>query len=245
MSLHAGEMLGILGANGAGKSTLLSALAGELHIDTGLHRHCPIMVNGRGIVTFTPEELARVRAVLPQHATLTFDLRVREVISMGLYPYPELSLCDSDDALASVMQQTGTERLAGRRYLTLSGGERQRVQFARTLLQVVIAMRHGLEGRFLMLDEPSSSLDPAHQHALLQTARVTADRGAGVLVVLHDINLAARYCHRLLLLNDGRVVASGQPREVLRPDILQEVYGAPAHVLPHPVHPQLPLVIFL
>jgi len=246
IDLQPGEMLGVLGANGAGKSTLLSTLAGELAIDPALHLRCPVTVNGRDIVQLPVAELARLRAVLPQKPGLSFDLGVDEVISMGLYPFPDLSPLRCRELLDTAIAQADIEPLWNRRYPELSGGEQQRVQFARVLVQVLAARRDGGHGCYLLLDEPSSSLDPAHQHGLLRAARAVAgDAAAGVLIVLHDANLAALYCDRLALLADGGVLACGRPCEVLRPDLLQQVYGARAHVQAHPVHADVPLVVFL
>lgn len=123
--------------------------------------------------------------------------------------------------------------LAQRRYLELSGGEQQRVQFARVLAQCQAAPAG--EPRYLMLDEPISNLDPRHQIDLLRTARDLArEQGAGVLVIAHDVNLAARWCDRIMLLADGAAVAEGTPAEVLTPANLRNVYGVEAEVLPHP-----------
>lgn len=246
LQLEPGEMLGILGANGAGKSTLLSTLAGELAIDVSVHPFCPVTLNGRELPGLGASDLARVRAVLPQKPGLRFDLCVDEVVTMGLYPFPELTCEQCNEALERAVHQAGIGPLWGRRYLELSGGEQQRVQFARVLLQLLAAIRATGPDSYLLLDEPSSSLDPAHQHGLLQTARRAAtESGAGVLVVLHDVNLAAQYCHRLALLANGMICACGGPAEVLLPELLQQVYGTPAYVQAHPVHPNVPLVIFV
>ena len=246
IDLYPGEVLGILGANGAGKSTLLSTLAGELPIDPALHLRCPVTVNGRDIVRLSVAELACLRAVLPQKPELAFDLNVDEVVSMGLYPFPQLSREACRALLDKAIAQADIGLLWDRRYLELSGGEQQRVQFARTLAQLLAAIQAGGQSCYLLLDEPSSSLDPAHQHGLLRAARQAAsDAGAGVLVVLHDVNLAALYCDRLALMVDGGILACGPPADVLLPGPLQRVYGAVAHVQAHPVHAQLPLVVFL
>lgn len=246
LELRPGEVLGVLGANGAGKSTLLSTLAGELAIDPALHVRCPVTLNGSELPRMSVAELARIRAVLPQKPGLGFDLGVEEVVSMGLYPFAELSREQGEDLLEYAISQADIGPLWGRRYLELSGGEQQRVQFARVLVQLLAAST--IEGGdcYLLLDEPSSSLDPAHQHGLLRAARNTAGAiRAGVLIVLHDVNLAALYCDRLVLLADGAVLACGRPSDVLLPPLLQRVYGAPVHVQAHPVHANIPLVVFM
>lgn len=245
LELRPGEMLGILGANGAGKSTLLSTLAGELPIDPALNVSCPVALNGRALEQMKVEELARLRAVLPQKPELIFDLAVEEVVSMGVYPFPELTTQACRELMEAAIVQADIRALWQRRYLELSGGEQQRVQFARTLVQLLAALQTGGQG-YLLLDEPSSSLDPAHQHGLLRAARqLASQRGAGVLIVLHDVNLAALYCDRLAMLADGAVAACGAPAEVLQPALLQRVYGTATHVQAHPVHADVPLVVFL
>lgn len=246
VDVPAGMVIGVLGANGVGKSTLLSVMAGEMGANPALHVHCPVQVNGCDIVDLSVAQLARHRAVLPQNPGLAFDLAVEEVICMGRYPFPELSDAALQGVLEAAIVTAGVAPLQGRRYLELSGGEQQRVQFARVLVQVLAAAHLGSHACYLLLDEPTSNLDPAHQHGLLRAAReVARDAHAGVLVVLHDVNLAAQYCDRLALLADGGVLECGEPSAVLRPELLQRVYGVHAHVQPHPVLPHLPLVVFL
>lgn len=246
MQLHPGEMLGILGANGAGKSTLLATLAGELAVDPALHLHCPVLMNGREMVHMSAGELARLRAVLPQKAELAFDLAVNEVVSMGLYPFPELESAACRQLLNHAAATADIEALWERRYPELSGGEQQRVQFARVMAQTLAASRVNGAGCYLLLDEPSSSLDPAHQHVLLKAARTMARAGrVGVVVVLHDVNLAAVYCDRLALMAQGGILVSGSPTDVLQSELLEQVYGAAVHVQAHPVHAGIPLVVFL
>lgn len=229
LTLQPGAMVGLLGANGAGKSTLLAALSGELKPDSG-----SVLLNGRPLAQLSAAQQARQRAVLPQKPSLSFDLGVREVVAMGAYPFPELSPAQLDQLCAQALQQAGVSHLAQRRYLELSGGEQQRVQFARVLAQCQAAP--GGQPRYLMLDEPISNLDPRHQIDLLRTARDLAhQQGAGVMVIAHDVNLAAHWCDRLMLLADGAAVAEGTPAEVLTPANLRHVYGVSADVIPHPL----------
>lgn len=161
---------------------------------------------------------------------------------MGAYPFIELSTQQVNELCDSCLQQAGVSHLAQRRYLELSGGEQQRVQFARVLTQCQAAP----DGtpRYLMLDEPISNLDPRHQIDLLRTARNLArEQGVGVLVIVHDVNLAAQWCDRIMLLTDGTRVAEGSPAEVLTPANLYDVYGVQADVLPHPKQPGALLVL--
>lgn len=260
LDVHSGEVLGVLGANGAGKTTLLATLAGELAVSAGT-----LELDGNALAGWSPAALARKRAVLPQSPTLSFDLSVREVVAMGAYPFPELPPARLNSLLRQALQHADAIHLAERRYLGLSGGEQQRVQFARVLTQV-LACREGNEGsegnnaaagrsslegqgrrdyRALLLDEPTSSLDPRHQLLLLRVVRqVAREQGVAALVVLHDVNLAAQYCDRLLMLAQGSHVALGAPSEVLTPEILARVYDIPARVLVHPEHVGTPLVVF-
>lgn len=227
LDVRAGEVLGVLGANGAGKTTLLSVVAGELPADRGV-----LALDGRALRQWPAAALARRRAVVPQSPSLGFDLSVAEVVAMGAYPFPELDAGALAALTARALGLADLARMGGRRYPDLSGGEQQRVHFARALVQALAARQPG-EYRALLLDEPISSLDPRHQLQLLQAVRaLSRAEGLAVLVVLHDVNLAAQWCDRLLLLAGGRAVAEGRPAEVLTPAVLETVYGLPARVLP-------------
>lgn len=237
--LHAGEVLGVLGANGSGKSTLLATVAGELALGGG---HAALA--GRHLAEWKIEALARRRALLPQSPSLSFDLDVRSVVGMGAYPFPALGPAELGTLVRRALTLADAQPLLERSYLALSGGEQQRVQFARVLVQA-LAARSAAEGRLLLLDEPTSSLDPRHQLLLLGTvATLARDEGLAALVVLHDVNLAAQWCDRLLLLADGSAAALGPPAEVLTSQALQRVYGVAAQVIPHPLRAGVPLVLF-
>lgn len=224
LQLEAGEVLGVLGPNGAGKSTLLGALCGELAASAG-----EVSLDGKLLHDWARVERAQRLAVLPQVSTLDFAFRVEEVVGMGRLPYQSGRVRD-EEIIAAALAAADAGHLSGRSYLALSGGERQRVHLARVLAQ----LWPGQAGQTLLLDEPTSMLDPLHQHTTLQAVREFADRGAAVLVILHDLNLAARYCDRILLLENGRPVALDTPEQVLRPDTLQAVFGLEVLVQPHP-----------
>ncbi|NWA08246.1 heme ABC transporter ATP-binding protein [Pseudomonas gingeri] len=224
LELKPGEVLGVLGPNGAGKSTLLGALSGELVPSQG-----DVWLDEQPVARWQGAERARRLAVLPQTSTLDFAFRVEEVVGMGRLPHQTGQLRDQEIVVAA-LQAADAGHLAGRSYLALSGGERQRVHLARVLAQ----LWPGHSGQTLLLDEPTSMLDPLHQHTTLQAIREFADRGAAVLIILHDLNLAARYCDRLLLLEKGRPHALECPERVLRPDMLKAVFGLEVLVLPHP-----------
>jgi len=224
LQLESGEVLGVLGPNGAGKSTLLGALCGELAASAG-----GVSLVGQALTHWTGPQRAQRLAVLPQLSTLDFAFRVEEVVGMGRLPWQSGRVRD-DEIIAAALAAADAGHLSGRSYLALSGGERQRVHLARVLAQ----LWPGQAGQTLLLDEPTSMLDPLHQHTTLQAVREFADRGAAVLVILHDLNLAARYCDRILLLEGGRPVALDTPQQVLRPDTLQAVFGLEVLVQPHP-----------
>nr|WP_298146761.1 heme ABC transporter ATP-binding protein [uncultured Pseudomonas sp.] len=224
LALRPGEVLGVLGPNGAGKSTLLGALSGELAPARG-----EVWLDQRRLHDWPGNERARRLAVLPQSSTLNFAFRVDQVVAMGRLPHASGRLCDQQIVRAA-LQAADALHLAGRNYLALSGGERQRVHLARVLAQ----LWPGVAGQVLLLDEPTSMLDPLHQHTTLQAVRTFAERGAAVLVILHDLNLAARYCDRLLLLDHGRAHALGSPEQVLRAEPLQTVFGLEVLVQRHP-----------
>ena len=256
LSLPAGQVIGVLGANGAGKSTLLAALAGELSPSTGR-----ITLNGRPLSAWPAAELARCRAVLPQSPSLQFDLPVATVIGMGAYPHArhtrtgaprtdsrdtaQAAIAEDQRILQRVLALADVQDLYGRRYRLLSGGEQQRVHLARVLYQLLLARQGHDEYRVLMLDEPTASLDPRHQLHLLSAVHTLAhEENVAALVIVHDLNLAAGCCDRLLLLGQGRVAVCGTPAQVLTPDTLRQVYGVEATVLPHPNQPGRPLVVF-
>lgn len=222
--LQVGEVLVVLGTNGAGKSTLLATLSGEL-----VHPEGDIHLAGIPLAAWSAGERARRLAVLPQASSLIFAFSVEEVVLLGRLPHA--SGREEDRRIISeVMQVTDITHLRQRSYLTLSGGERQRVHLARVLAQIWNAT----EPACLLLDEPTASLDLAHQLLILQQAREIARRGNAVLLVLHDLNLAARYADRLLLLDRGGVSALGAPWDVLQAERIQRVFGVEVQVARHP-----------
>jgi len=214
-----GDLLGIIGPNGAGKTTLLELLAGELTPTSGR-----VEVDGRDIAESTLGELSLARAVLPQRHLLQFAFRCLDVVMMGRYPH-EGSEAKDREVTERVMVETDITHLADRLYPTLSGGEQTRVSFGRVLAQ---------DTPLLLLDEPTGSLDLRHQELVMGTLRSLAVSGVAVVAVLHDINLAARFASRIMILDDGAVRAIGTPSEVLRPDLLASVYGIDVTVVRHP-----------
>ncbi len=218
-----GEVVGILGPNGAGKTILLGLLAGDLLPSEG-----EVLIGGRNTREATPLELARMRAVHGDYVTSDVPFTARAVVAMGRHPYrgdPDNTPRADAAAVEAAMERTSTRHLGGRIVATLSTGERARVLLARALAQ---------ETPLLLLDEPTASLDVGHgEHILAEASRLAAD-GACVVAVFHDLNEAARHAHRLMLMDGGRVVASGESREVLQADLLSRVYGHRLEVVEHP-----------
>lgn len=220
--LNNGESVALLGPNGAGKSSLIRLLAGDRPASSG-----GIDIHGRPLEAWSRRELAQVRAVMPQLQAVSFPLRVEEVVALGL---PDgLKGNTRHPQVEQMLSLLEVEHLRGRRFLTLSGGEQQRVQMARVLAQIWEAPRPPL----LLLDECTSALDPAHQHRILQLIRDITRRGVGALWVVHDLNLAARYADRILLMQQGRLLVDDAPDQVLTPDWLAQVYGLRADVIDH------------
>lgn len=229
-SADAGQFTAILGPNGAGKSTLLKVLAGSLQPVTGKVSLC-----GREVRAWPRREASQRRAVLSQRTDLTFPFSVRDVVLLGRSPYAGQSDRRTDRVVAvRTMEMCGIEHLALRNYTTLSGGEQQRVQLARVLAQL---HRHGAEfddceGQLLLLDEPTSSLDIAHQHAILELARGFCDRGLAVVAVLHDLNLAAMFADVVHLMNKAKIVEAGTPSAAIRPETVKSVFEVPVRLVP-------------
>ncbi|GAA2281330.1 heme ABC transporter ATP-binding protein [Streptomyces atrovirens] len=219
--VRAGEVLALVGPNGAGKSTLLSALAADLPPAAG-----SVRIHGRPASDWSAPELALRRAVLPQSASLSFPFTVEEVVRMGRAPWTAAARSDEDEAaVAGAMAVTEVTGFAARPFSALSGGERARVALARVLAQ---------HAPLLLLDEPTAALDLRHQELVLRLCRARARAGDAVVVVLHDLGLAAAHAHRVAVLRAGRVAADGPPAEVFTERLLSEVYEQPVEVFPHP-----------
>lgn len=226
LEARSGEIVALIGPNGAGKSTLLGLAAGDLFPHKGR-----ILLRGEELRTMPMARRARLRAVVPQSASSVLPAPVFEVVLAGRYARLSRGESREDlEAAEAAMVVTETTHLAERCFSTLSGGERQRVQIARAYAQLYPFE----EPRALLLDEPTASLDLAHQEAVLELARVLADRGVAVLIVLHDLGLAARFADRVVLLHEGRIVAADSPSRVIAPHVLEPVFGVPMAMVRHP-----------
>lgn len=225
LRVHEGEFVGVIGPNGCGKSTLLRSMSGFLRPSAGA-----VSLDGLDVASYTPKEIARKLAVVSQELNTPFGFTVEETVHMGRLPYERRLASESDlaaEVVRRAIEETDLTPLADRPITRLSGGERQRVAVARALAQCPA---------ILLLDEATAHLDLRYQTHLLDiVARRNAEDGLTVVAVMHDLNLAAQYCGRLVLLRDGRVFASGKPKDVLTDDTLREVYGASVMVTRHPV----------
>ena len=228
LALSPGRVVVVVGPNGAGKSTLLKALAGERRPSSG-----EVRLDGVPLADIPTAALARRRAVLPQSVHVAFAFTVAEIVTLGLPAGLDRVLTNAH--VARALLAVDLENFDARLYEQLSGGERQRVQFARVLAQLWAAPAPG----YLLLDEPTLSLDLEHQLLALRIARDYAREGGGVLAVLHDINLAAMAADEIVALKNGRVVAAGTPGEVFTDGLMATLYGVAARVCSVPEGPFL------
>ncbi|MBZ2397843.1 heme ABC transporter ATP-binding protein [Erwinia amylovora] len=223
LSLHPGELVSLIGPNGAGKSTLLRLLSGFLTPQRG---HC--LLNNQPLAQWSNGRLARLRAVMRQQSSMAFSLNVSDVVAMGRAPWPQQAV---KPVVEQVMVLTGCDQLANRDYMQLSAGEQQRVQLARALAQ--LWRQDGPRG-WLFLDEPTSALDLYHQQNLLRLlSQLTQQYPVSVCCVLHDLNLAALWSDRVMLLANGRLEAQGKPYDVINEAMLTRWYHADVLVHPH------------
>jgi len=214
---YPGQLTAIIGPNGAGKTTLLKAFAGLLAPAGGM-----ALLDGRSVADWEPQALARRLAYLPQERIVHWALTVRAVVALGRLPYRPLGAGESAADAAAIdaaLAAMDARHLAPRPVLELSGGERARVLVARALAQ---------EPHVLLADEPAAGLDPAHQLTLFRHLAALAAAGRTVVVALHDLSLAARFCHSVILVHGGRAIAAGAPQDVLTPGHLAAAYGITA-----------------
>ncbi|MFT4258427.1 heme ABC transporter ATP-binding protein [Microbacterium sp.] len=216
-----GRVLGLVGPNGAGKSTLLSILTGDAAPTTGT-----VTLDDRPLGGWDPVALSRARSVLLQANQVAFSFTAGQVIEMGRAPWIGTDRSDDDDrAIADAISEADVATLAGRAFPTLSGGEKARVSLARVLAQDTPVM---------LWDEPTAALDLRHQEDVLTIARRLAAQGRAVVVVLHDLSLAAAYADDIAIIHHGRLVATGAPEDVLTAGRIDEVYDTPVRVIPDP-----------
>ena len=245
LDLAPGDLVGILGPNGSGKTTLLRLIGGLLRPSAGR-----IELDGCDLGVLPRAELARRMAIVPQETQLAFDYSVLEIALMGRYPHLRTLQVEgpADIAIAcAALAQTGTASLADRSFMTLSGGEKQRVVIASALAQFeppTEGQRRDIH-ELLLLDEPTASLDLRYQLDVAATLRrLNAERGTAMVVSTHDLNFAASLCDRVVLLREGRILAAGAIRDVLRADTVRALYDVEAVVEDHPMVGHLTVVPF-
>ncbi|MEL7466481.1 MAG: ABC transporter ATP-binding protein [Pseudomonadota bacterium] len=213
LTVRSGECVGLIGPNGAGKSTLMRAALGLIPFE-----------GASSLAALPHRQRALAAAWLPQAREIAWDLAVETLVSLGRAPHRRFGAPPSEADRAAVdaaMRRAEVEAFRDRPATQLSGGEQARVLLARALAQ---------DAPLLMADEPIAALDPAHQIATMETFAALAGEGRAVLTALHDLGLAARWCDRLVMMREGRIVAEGAPREVLTPERLRAVYGIEAHI---------------
>lgn len=218
LQLQSGHVTAVLGPNGAGKSTLLSCIAGLLRPEQG-----SVELDGTPLLSLHAMQRARRIAFLPQTPEIAWAVDVQSLIALGRIPYQGVSSDEEDRAaIARAMEKTQVTQWADRVVTTLSGGERARVLLARVLAG---------ESQWILADEPFTGLDPSHQFEAAELLRSVADQGGGVVLTIHDLTLAARIADRVVIINDGRIVADGAPRAALTSQILHDVYNIDAQWL--------------
>ncbi len=224
LDIHQGELVALLGPNGSGKSTLLQLAAGALRPQSG-----EVLVNQQPVASLTRREIARMMAIVTPGYEVRFPLTALEYVLTGRYAHVPAVGFDSQQDLAIARQslrETDALQFAERRINQLSAGERQRVSLARALAQ---------QPDWLLLDEPTANADLAHQISMLRLVREMANRQRiGALIVTHDLNLAAQFADRIMLLKEGRLVASGPPGEVLTTSVLSDIFNLPILIDQHP-----------
>lgn len=232
--LDYGEFLAIVGPNGAGKSSLLSVLANEVKIQQ------PVSFKNKNLGDWPIQELSRHKAKFSQHNSNDIPLEVKEVVMMGRYPYFDAQPKQEDlEAMNGMMHETDVFHLKDREYNTLSGGEKQRVHLSRVMAQLQNEIPHKL----LFLDEPLNNLDVKHQYKALEMIKNFTKKANSAVVVLHDLNLAAQYADKIVLMKSGRIAAYGTPEEVFTVENISGAYNFPCTICGHPVTGD-PMIIF-
>jgi iron complex transport system ATP-binding protein len=229
MEVYPGEVLALVGPNGAGKSSILSLLAGDVQATSGT-----AFLGDRDVTKFRPDEASRLRSVLMQANQVSFPFSVWEIVEMGRAPWERTpQIAEDDDAIEEALRLADVGHLSERRFNQLSGGERARVSLAR-----VLAQRTPL----VLLDEPTAALDLKHQESVMSTIRGLADQGRAVVVVVHDLSVAAGYANRVAMVVDGKLEATGSPSDVIVADRVSRVYGVDVDI-EQVGHPPRPVVL--
>ena len=225
LAINPGEIVSLIGPNGSGKSTLINVLAGDISPTRGI-----VVYGGLPINSLSLEKRAKTRSVMSQSHEIMFDFSVREIIEMGLIEYgadPVNVLLT--DPVMEVAKSCYVAQFLDRKFRTLSGGEQRRAHLARSLLQIWKLSEHDDE-RYLILDEPLSNLDLFHQYKIAELLSNLADKGIGILLVAHDLNIVANISNRVAILQQGSLLHDGKPKEVLTEINLAQVFCLPLKV---------------
>lgn len=234
-SLNRGELLIIIGPNGAGKSTLLNILANELTADS-----FAITYKGKCLNAWKTRDLAQHKAKFSQEFNKDISLQVKEIVLMGRYPYFDTVPHAADwEKVDRAMKTTEVFHLKNRNYNSLSGGEKQRVHLARVLAQ----LENEQTDKLAFFDEPLNNLDVRHQYQILETLKQFTRQGNAAVIILHDLNLAAEFADRLVLLKEGKVKAMGKPEAIFQQEIISKAYNFPCTICKNPVN-DCPMIIF-
>ena len=220
LTINKGEVITVLGPNGAGKSSLLRLISGDLKGTEG-----EIIFDGSPLEKISIQDRSFIRSVMSQSQEIVYDFSVKDIIEMG---WIERGISqysgDFEEAVSSISKDCSVENLLGQSFNTLSGGEKRRVHFARTLVQLWRPSGSD-DPRYMFLDEPTANLDILHEQKMMKLIQKKRDEGIGILLILHDLNLAAKYSDKVAIFKNGNLVSLGNPKEVLTENTLSSVYG--------------------
>ena len=226
LEINEGEIVSVIGPNGAGKSTLLNVLTGDISPDSG-----DIIYDNKQLNKISIQERAFTRSVMSQMQTLVFNFNVKDVIEMGWLQRGNSDFSSNFSmAFEAVTTECNVHNLVHRKFNSLSGGEQRRVHFARTLLQLWRPSQSN-DPRYLLLDEPTANLDLSSEMLLMNILKARASSNIGILIILHDLNLASHFADKIAIMKDGEIKAFGKPEEIMTDDFLTSIYEAPINCL--------------
>jgi len=230
LEINEGEIVSVIGPNGAGKSTLLNVLTGDISPDSG-----DTIYDNKPLNKISIQERAFTRSVMSQMQTLVFDFNVKDVIEMGWLQRGNSDFSSNFSlAFEAVTKECNVHNLVHRKFNSLSGGEQRRVHFARTLLQLWRPSKSN-DPSYLLLDEPTANLDLSSEMLLMNILKARASSNVGILVILHDLNLASHFADKIAIMKDGEIKAFGKPEEIMKDDFLTSIYKVPIKVKHKPL----------
>ena len=225
LEINEGEIVSVIGPNGAGKSTLLNVLTGDINPDSG-----EISYDNKQLNQISIQERAFTRSVMSQMQTLVFNFSVKDVIEMGWLQRGNSDFSNNFSmAFENVTKECNVHNLIHRKFNSLSGGEQRRVHFARTLLQLWRPSESN-DPRYLLLDEPTANLDLSSEMLLMNILKKRASLNVGILVILHDLNLASHFADKIAIIKDGEIMAFGEPEKIMEDAFLTSIYDVPIKV---------------